>query len=354
MRYWKKSICMFLVLILILAITLVGCGSSEKPADQSTDDVTEWSFYAAYGPEEGACSEIWPQLFDQIKEETGGRLVISTYWYGQHPYEGEDMLKALEDGSCQLAHFYGGYLSSTEPVFGVDAIPMLLPTDSMEAWDILAKLWGNFEQNTDGVLEGILEERWNASMVHMIPASPQRFFTDGYAVEDINSLKGHKVRVYSAELAKLVEIMGGTPVSISFSEVYTGLSTNLIDGLITSTAFAESGGFFDFADNINTWEIMSGTDGLMVSLDALNSLPPDVKEIFLKVMRESAMKPEMLELEQNDAIVNKLEEAGTAKVVAPTEESRSEVTEAVKKEIWEPWMNKIGDDAKRVIDQINE
>ena len=354
MRYVKNRFYVLVMVIIILSLSLTGCGGTDAPADPGVEEVTEWAFYAAYGEGDVACSEVWPQLFEQIKEETDGKLVITTYWYGQHPYEGSDMLKALEDGACQLSHFYGGYLSSVEPVFGVDAIPMMLPTDPMEAWNAISRLWGNFEQNKNGVLETILQERWNASMVHMLPASPQRFFTAGYEVQDINSFKGHKVRVYSAELAKLVEIMGGTPVSISFSEVYTGLSTNLIDGLVTSTAFAESGGMFDFADHINMWEIMSGTDGMVVSIDALNALPTEVKDTFLKIMRESAMKPEMLELEQNDTVVTDLVASGKVKVVVPTEENRNAVIEAVKEEIWKPWMESIGDDAEKVINQINE
>lgn len=353
MKYQKKKLNMFLIVAFILIFMLTGCGTQESQSgDVQSDDVIEWSFYSAYGEGEGACCEVWPILFEQIKNETEGRLIINTYWYGQHPYEGEDMLKALDDGTAQLAHFYSGYLTSVEPVFGVDAIPMLLPTDTTEAWEIISRLWGGFNQDTSGVLEGILQERWNASMVHMLPASPQRFFTAGYAVEDINSLRGHKVRVYSPELAKLVEIMGGTPVSISFSEVYTSLSTNLIDGLITSTVFADSGGCFDFTEHINMWEIMSATDGMMVSLDALNALPEDVKEIFLNVMRESALKPEMYEIDQNNEVVDELVNSGIAQVVIPTDENRDAVIEVVKREIWEPWKVSVGEDGVRVLEQI--
>ncbi len=351
-RYQKTSVFKFLMVTLVLTLIFTGCATQPSVDQSDEDEVTQWSFYSAYGEEEGACGEVWSRLFDEIEEATEGRLVIDAYWYGQHPYEGEDMLRVLEEGNAQLSHFYSGYLTAVEPVFGVDAIPMLLPTDPMEAWEVIARIWGNFDQDRSGVLEDILQERWNASMVHMLPASPQRFFTAGYEIEDINSLKGHKVRVYSPELAKLVEIMGGTPVSVSFGEVYTSLATNLIDGLVTSTAFAESGGFFDFCDAINMWEIMSGTDGLMVSQEALNNLPSDVKAIFLEIMHESAMKPEMLELNQNDEIVEMLVQSGKVKAVVPTQENRDEVIEIVKKEIWEPWMEAVGDDGQRVLNQI--
>lgn len=353
MRYQKKGVYKLLTIVLALTVLLTGCGGgAQSTGEQQSDEVIEWSFYSAYGPEDGACCEIWPRLFEEVKEATGGRLVIKTYWQGQHPYNGEDMLRALEEGTAQLAHFYSGYLSSVEPVFAVDSMPMLLSSDSNEAWDDISRLWGYFNQDKNGVLEDILEERWNASMVHMVPASPQRLFTVGYEADTIESLKGHKIRVYSPELSKLVQIMGGTPVSISFSEVYTSLATNLIDGLVTSVAFADSGGFFDYVDTINMWEIMAATDGLMVSLDALNDLPPDIRETFLKIMRESAMKPELLEINQNNEIVENLVQSGKVKVVVPTEEERAKLTELVKKEIWDPWTEKVGDDAKRVFDQL--
>ena len=66
------------------------------------------------------------------------------------------------------------------------------------------------------------------------------------------------------------------------------------------------------------------------------------------------MKPEMLELEQNDAVVSNLVASGNVKVVVPTEENRNAVIEAVKEKIWKPWMDSIGDDAEKVINQINE
>lgn len=353
MSFFKKNTFIALVVIMIFSLSLTGCGTDTGPSEAGTDEVIEWSFYAAYGPEEGASCAVWEQLFAEVKEKTDGRLIITPYWYGQHPYEGEDMLKALEDGSCQISHFYSGYLSAVEPVFGADAVPMLLPSDPMESWKVTARLWGNFEQDKSGVLESILQDRWNATMVHMLPASPQRFFSVGYKVDGLESLKGHKIRVYSPELGKLVEILGGTPVSVAFSEVYTSLSTNLIDGYVTSVMFAESGGLFDFTDTINAWEIMASTDGLIVDLDELDALPPDIKEIFLTIMHDSAMKPETVELDMNAEIVESRTATGKVEFYTPSEDKRAEVVEVVKKEIWGPWLELTGEDGQKVIEQVN-
>ena len=190
-------------------------------------------------------------------------------------------------------------------------------------------------------------------MVHRLPPSPQRFFSTGFEIDDVNSLAGKKIRTYNAELAKLVELMGGTPVPISFSEVYTSLATNLIDGLITSTAFAYNGGFFDYINVINKWEIAQGTDGVVASLDALDALPDDLAEIFLSVMRTSAQKPEMLEIEQNEEIVERLVAEGTVKVVTPTQETWSKVRESCKTRIWDEWLEQCGPEAQQLLDEVD-
>jgi TRAP-type C4-dicarboxylate transport system substrate-binding protein len=367
MKGKRAIVCIGLSALLVLGLFLGACsqgpageapkaagGTKEAAAAKPAGKAIQWSFFSAYGPEDGACCVVWPRLFKEIEQATGGQLVITPFWSGQHPYEGKDMLKVLKDGEAQLVHFYGGYLTAVEPVFGIDAVPMILPPDPIMAFKTVARLWGNFQQDRGGVLEDMLESRWNSSMVHMLPASAQRFFTKGYAAEGIGSFKGHKVRVYSPELSKLVEIMGGTPVSVSFGEVYTSLSTNLIDGTVTSTAFADSGGWFDYIDTINMWEIMAGIDGLAVSLKALGELPADVKAAFLKIMQESAMKPEMLELNDNAVVLEKHLLSGKVKAFVPKAEARGKVMAAVEKEIWAPWLAKTGEEGKKVLAQIEE
>ena len=357
MKKQKRLLLISIALIFTIGTVFTGCGGGgSDPGDGGSDgggEVINWSFYTSYGPNDGACTELWPILFNEVKEKTDGRLNITIYWGGQHPYEESDLLKALDDGAAQVVFFFGGYLSSVDPIFGFEALPLMLPIDSMKAFALTSELWGNYEGDRNGFLERLLQDRWGATMVHRLPPSPQRFFSSGFEIKDVNSLAGKKIRTYNAELAKLVEIMGGTPVPISFSEVYTSLATNLIDGLITSTAFAYNGGFFDYTDVINKWEIAQGTDGVVASLDALEALPDDLAEIFLSVMRTSAQKPEMLEIEQNEEIVERLVAEGTAKVVTPTQETWSELRELCKTRIWDEWLKQCGPEAQQLLDELD-
>jgi len=315
--------------------------------------VIKWKFFSAYGAGDSACCDVWPALFEKVKKATNGRLEISVFWSGQHPYQGSDMLKVIRDGSAELAHFYGGFLTSVEPVFGIDAIPMLFPSGADESFALVSKLWGDFKLDRKGVLERILEDKWGGCMIHALPATQQRIYSNGYKITGLGSLKGHKVRVYSPELATLVKILGGTPVSIGFGEVYTGLSTGLIDGLVTSVYFANSGGFFDFCDTINLWEIMAAADQLMVSKKALDKLPPDIRKTFLDIMYKSVTKPERAELETNALVLEELIKKGKH-VYVPSQKEREAVIKRCQKEIWTPWVVRSGADAKLALEQVEE
>lgn len=347
----KKKLVVVVLVMALGMLTLVGCGGS-KDSEKSSDTI-EWSFYSAYGPEDGACCEVWQDLFDKIYEETDGQLKITTYWYGQHPYEGEEMLKTVSDGTAQLTHFFSGYVESVEPALAVESLPLLFPTDPNKSYDILSGLWGDFAQDKDGALEKILEDNWNATMVHCMPASPQRLFTKGYEATTDNSLKDHKIRTYNTATSEFVEVLGGTPVSISLSETYTGLSTNLVDGLITSTLFGYNSGVFDYVDTVNVWEIAAGTDGIMCNMDALNSLPDDVRETFLKVMNESATAPETIELEKNDELLEQLKADGV-EVIQPTEKFRNSIRATLEKTVWNDWLKDAGENGEKVLDQVKK
>ena len=345
----KKVIAVITVMCLCFGVIgLTSCGGS---GTGSNGEVTEWSFYSPYGLEDSACCEIWTNLFDEIEKQTDGRLKITAYWSGQHPYEGSDMLKVVSDGTAQLAHFYGGYVTSVDPAFGLDTLPLLFPADYEKAWEINKALWGNFNQDTSGILEKKLEDDWGASMVHMMPATSQRLFTVGYKADKIGSLKGHKIRVYSSEFGEFIKALGGTPVTIESSEVYTGLSTNLIDGATTGIEFAKNSGYFDYCDTANLWEISQSSDGMMVNLEALNALPDDVREIFLYIMGESASKPEMLELETCSKILEDFEKDGN-NVVTPTDKERAAVADVLEEKVWNKWAKSAGNIGTELLDFV--
>ncbi|MBA7522678.1 hypothetical protein ES705_14798 [subsurface metagenome] len=340
-----------IVLFLILSLCFSSIVFAETKLTSSGNSF-KWSLFTNFGPNEAAICYIWPRLFDEIREKTNGQLDISVFWEGQQPYTGGDLLKVVKDGTAELVHFGAGFLTSTEPVLGLFALPFIKPDTSMERFKAEAAMFGNFEQK-DEFLENILEDKWGAQLIHGLPGCWIRIFTKGYKVDSINSLKGHKIRVFSPELAKFVSILGGTPVTIEYGEVYTALSTGLIDGAITTLQVAESAGWLDVLDTINIWNITAYMDATAVNTKALNKLPDDIKNIFLEVMRSSAQKPELAEL-QSEALLleRKITEGYTLYV--PDEALKKVVREKIQEQVINPWIKDNGTVVEKAFDVLKK
>lgn len=339
----KKNICSFLAACLAFGMLLLAPAAEAK---------TTWKFFSSYGPTEGPCCFIWQRLFDQIEKETNGELTIRVFWAGQHPYEGSDMLKAIQTGAAQLAHFFGPFVSSAEPLYELEAIPMIMPADPYKTFEILKKLWGNFNGDKSGPFEKVLQEKWGASLVHLIPAGSQRLFTNGYAANVPDSLKGHKIRSNSPAMASFITALGGTPVNLAWGEIYTALAQGLIDGTHTSTFFAKSTGFMDICDSINLWEISAATDGVMVNVEALNALPEDVRKTFMKIMSESALKPETAELADHALALEQLILDGK-KIYTVSKEDREAVAKKIHETYIPEYVKRVGSEAEESIKVIN-
>ena len=71
------------------------------------------------------------------------------------------------------------------------------------------------------------------------PFGPQILFCKK-PITKLADLKGMKVRVYDQNLAKFIEIVGGTPVPVSFSETHQALSLGVVDCAITGPSSANS------------------------------------------------------------------------------------------------------------------
>ena len=97
-----------------------------------------------------------------------------------------------------------------------------------------------------------------------------------YTPEDV---KGLKIRVYdSLGPYKFLEACGGLPVTMAFSEVYTGLQQGAIDGVYTTSSNFVPQKFVEVTDYHTKLTVTNCGMTLLFNLDFLNSLPADLQE----------------------------------------------------------------------------
>ncbi len=119
-----------------------------------------------------------------------------------------------------------------------------------------------------------LEKQFNTKLLGVWPFGPQLIFCKP-AIKGLADLKGLKVRILDGVMARFMERVGATPVTMAFGEVAQGLSLGTIDCAVTGPSSANSAGWPETVTHVYPLALQVAVQGYGVSLPAWNRMTPD-------------------------------------------------------------------------------
>jgi len=125
-----------------------------------------------------------------------------------------------------------------------------------------------------------LQQQFNVKLLGIWPFGPQILFCKK-PIAKLADVKGLKVRTYDQNLAKFVELVGGTPVPISFADTHQSLSLGVVDCAITGPSSANSAGWPEVTTHQLPLGFQLAMNGYAMSMKSWNSLKPD-QQVKLK------------------------------------------------------------------------
>jgi len=173
-------------------------------------------------------------------------------------------------------------------------------------------------------------------------------------IESMDGLVGQNIRSWSPELSMWIELLGGTPVSISYAEAATAFATGLAQGVVSGVTSGFDGGWFDFLKVIQMWEYGYSQCFVLTNKEALAELDEATRDAFLGVTQEyapliQAGLPGSEDTNLRRAVV---EYGVTVYPVDP--ELRAKMFEKCKTEIWPIWLERAGADGQKAYDILLE
>ncbi len=281
--------------------------------------------------------KIYKQMCEEIEAKSNGRLKIKLLTYGEHPYKNADILNAVKNNIVQIGNTADVYISSSVPSISIMSLPF--------RYNDLNHAKAVFKEMLPGHFNPLVEEKYGSSML-------TGFLISGSAIHaniPLNSLKaldGRKIRVFNKESGKMVSLLGGTPVTISFGELYTALQRGTIDGCLTGMIGAEAAKIYEVVKHCTWWSWSFPYEFTMINNKALNALPQDLQQIVKEVGAATSLK---LQTHQDrvpaEILVSSIEDYGINAhgLSAETKQAFKEKTN----EITETWLEKTGDNGKR-------
>lgn len=189
-----------------------------------------------------------------------------------------------------------------------------------------------------------MAEKFNAKVLTLWPYGPQVFYCKP-AVKGLADFKGLKIRSYSPTMSKLVEYLGGSPVTLQFKEVYPALQRGVADCAITSPTSGNTGKWPEVTTHFVNLGVSWSANGHFMNLDTWNKLSDASKAKLNAAFKSFEQKFWDLAAENNGWAITcntggegcKNYNKFSMKLVTPTAADKAKVSEAVEAVILPTW-----------------
>ncbi|MSQ63772.1 MAG: C4-dicarboxylate ABC transporter substrate-binding protein [Betaproteobacteria bacterium] len=220
---------------------------------------TKWDMPTPYSDGEFHTINV-RQFAEDVKKASGGQVDINVHSNGsliKHP----DILRAVSTGQVAMGEFLLGQFGNEEAVFNADNVPFLAV-----GFDNAFKLY----QAQKSILQKKLEGR-GMQLLYAVAWPGQGFYSKN-ELKSIEDLKGAKMRTYSPMTARLVELLGASPLTIQVPEVPQAFATGTMTAMVTSSATGASTKAWEFVKNYYTTSAWHPKNVVVVNSRAFQGL----------------------------------------------------------------------------------
>jgi TRAP-type C4-dicarboxylate transport system substrate-binding protein len=272
----------------------------------------------------------WAQ---ELEKRSGGKVKIEFYW-SQGLVKIPESLEAASSRITDISFFATGYfggqlpLSTSSQLFYLTEKPDAMSRGMMDVYNSFPAFRDEYEKKN------------NVKVLTFSGCTPN-IVGVRKPWKGLRDFEGKKIRVFPG-WEEAVSKLGGTPVTISWGEIYTSLENGVIDAYTgTMWDLAGIGKFYEQAPYI--LDLKQGSCAMavtVINLDSWNKLPDDVKKLMEEVTKESIDKQAELYMEA-DARIYKVYKDAKVKTLEFSPEDVKKFKDLIVPKRWDNWKKDI-------------
>ena len=297
-----KKIAALATAAVLCAGLMAGCGASSTTADTSYSAENPLVLTLAHGLSEAHTVHIaMTQFAEEVNEKTDGRVQVKIFPNGQLGSENEN-LEQLQAGVIAMTKVSAPGLATYNEAYNAFGLPYIF-NDTEDFYHVMdSQQMQDFFLSTGD--DGFVTLTYYTS-------GARSFYTKDKAIRTPADLKGLKIRVMSSPVfIRMYEVLGANPTPMSFSEVFTGLQQNVINGQENPPTLIYASGFQEVQKYLTLDNHVHNFLAVLTNENWLNSLSADDQQLVKDCVAEMVTTQRSMELEDNDAVVAKLQDAG--------------------------------------------
>ncbi|MDD2587121.1 MAG: DctP family TRAP transporter solute-binding subunit [Syntrophomonadaceae bacterium] len=345
-----RRVLSILLSLMLFATLVTGCGGSKQPSDQSVDNPNSKGTYVfkfAHEEAPGSVQDLYAKQFAKVLEEkTDGRAKVEIFSIGQLGTD-QDMLEALQSGAIDFAISSPGCTGTLLPEAQFVNLHFLF-SDNMEVNKKVLNNSKAFYEDLANIYadKGIkVFSFWTEGFMDWTSNQPLTKTAD---------FKGFKIRTMQSPLIiSSYKAYGASPTPIPFSEVYSSLQLNMIDGQENPIFYVAHNNLHEVQKYITLSHHALYVAATVANPETYNSLPSDIQQAIVDTVEE--VKDYSFDMQQdfNDKALEEMKSASGIQVLTISDQDR-EVFEKASIPLRDEYIKEVGDVGKKILDILVE
>ena len=244
------------------------------------------------------------QIFDEIKQQTGGRLEIGVF--PNNILGGASaVFTQVRSGAVQFMMALDGIVASVAPVAAIPGVGFAFK-DTQQAFAAFDGPLGAYV-NKEILAKGLYcFDRPFLNGMRQITSSVK-------PIADVADVEGLKIRTPPNKLAvDLFRTLGASPPPMNFTELYTALQSHIVDAQENPVAIIEVARLYEVQKFLSVTNHMWSAEFLIGNADAWAALPTDIQEICRTGFAKYLMLERNDVAKLNDTLTEQLGKQGMA------------------------------------------
>lgn len=273
---------------------------------------------------------IWHQAAErfkaQVEENSDGRIEVQLYPNEQLGNE-MDVINSIQLGTADMT-ITGESLQNWAPKAAMMAVPY--------AFRDSEHLRQAVEGEIGEEIEAQITERANLVPIAWFERGPRQL-TSNRPITQPDELDGLRLRVPNVPLfVDTWEALGARPTPMAFSEVFTALQQNTIEGQENPLSLIESASFYEVQDYVNRTGHVHSWIYVVIGKNQLDNMSDELRQVVLEAAQEMQTYQAGLFEEDQQRLEESLKERGMEFVDVDTdafaEKARPAVVDALSDE----------------------
>ena len=210
-----------------------------------------------------------------LERRANGQVRLSVTSFAELGLAGPGTLNQVADGSLDMVNIYTGYVAGAYPALEAQSLWGTL-SDWETSYLALTDLAPDVDRLVTDLSRGsrVLNRNWFAG-------SDQWFYSKE-PLETVADFQGKKIRSHSAAMSDFIRGMGGEPVELDVTEIYSAMQIGAVDATVTTALLGVTGRLFEVSDHIAGPVIGFGYTNNVINKDVWNAMPQDLQQIMIE------------------------------------------------------------------------